>query len=154
MAKSARLPTPVIDFIQQHHGRRPIMFFLAQARERALREDRTLDESKFYYHGPSPQSRETGIIMLGDSCESATRANRPDSEEIIRDTVEKIFNENISLGELNNSGLTLGELKIIKESFIYTLKGMYHNRIRYPEAPDEIDEPAGTAPLVEKGNIN
>jgi hypothetical protein len=33
---------------------------------------------------------------------------------------------------LDDSGLTLGDIKSAKESFIKTLKGRFHVRVRYP----------------------
>lgn len=35
-------------------------------------------------------------------------------------------------GHLDDSGLTFGDLKKIRNSFIKTLKSIHHNRIAYP----------------------
>lgn len=127
------LPPPVIAFIREHHGKRSIRFFLEKARKAAEAKGEELDESPFIYDGPKPQSKETGITMLADACESATRANRPSSGEEIEKIVDSIFEHDINSGQLIECGLSLRELSIIREEFIRTLKGMYHPRIKYPE---------------------
>lgn len=139
MAREKRLPEAIIDFIREHHGTRPVAFFLMQAKKRAAETGEVLDESVFYYPGPKPQSRETAILMLSDSCESATRANRPDSKDEIEQIVNGIIKDNLEKGQLDDSGLTLTEIRTINETLVYTLQGMYHPRIKYP-ASDDVEE--------------
>ncbi|MCC6905828.1 MAG: hypothetical protein IT326_08310, partial [Anaerolineae bacterium] len=66
----------------------------------------------------------------------------------IEKLVASVIDENVALGQLDRSGLTLGDLKQIKETFVHTLKGMYHPRIVYPgqtPPPDDDEEPRATA---------
>ncbi|MGF1507165.1 MAG: HD family phosphohydrolase [Anaerolineae bacterium] len=133
MAKQQRLPTPVIDFIRTHHGTRAILFFLSKAREEAAQSSVPLDdESPYFYDGPKPFTPEQGIVLLADACESATRANRPTSTEEIEGIVDRIFKADIESGQLVASGLSLTDIATIRDTFIRTLKGMYHPRIKYP----------------------
>jgi hypothetical protein len=46
--------------------------------------------------------------------------------------VTRIVDEHLKEGQLDNSGLTLGDIKTVKESFIKTLKGRFHVRVQYP----------------------
>lgn len=141
LAQRYRLPPRVVDFIAEHHGTMPILYFLHQAREEAERAGIELDETPFYYDGPTPQSPETAILMLSDGCESATRANRPATGEEIEEIVTRIIQQRLDANQLDDSGLTLTQLKIIRDSIIRTLKGMYHPRVRYPgDKEPEIEE--------------
>lgn len=132
LARKYRLPQQIIAFIPEHHGTTPIAFFLNMAKEQAQAAGVPLDESEFYYEGPIPQSRESAILMLADACESAVRANRPTSDQEIETAVARIIQQRIDQHQLDESGLTLTDIRTIRESFVRTLKGMYHPRVRYP----------------------
>jgi len=43
-------------------------------------------------------------------------------------------------GQLNESMLTLSDLKMIEDSFVRTLTTMYHGRIKYPSLDEEDDD--------------
>ena len=51
-------------------------------------------------------------------------------------------------GQLDNCDLTLRELRVIQESFVTTLAGYYHSRIKYPNQkdPDEKEGAGGKIP--------
>ena len=132
LARKYRLPPQVTAFISEHHGTMPILYFLNKAREEAAASGEEVDLSRFCYDGPIPQSRETAILMLADGCESAVRANRPTSEEEIEEIVTRIIQQRLDLHQLDDSGLTLTDIKVIKDAFVRTLRGMYHPRIKYP----------------------
>jgi len=132
MARSYRLPQPIAAFIAEHHGTLSILFFLDRARTQAEAAHQTLDERPFFYDGPIPASRETAVLMLADGCESAVRANRPASNEDIDKIVDRIIQQRLDAHQLDGSGLTLNDVSAIRDSFVRTLRGMYHPRIRYP----------------------
>ncbi len=132
LAKRHRLPPRVIDFIAEHHGTMPILFFMHKAKEEAAQSGSEIDESQFCYDGPTPHSPETAILMLSDSCEVAARANRPASSQEIEELVTRIVQQRLDYNQLDDSQLTLTEIKLIKESIVRTLKGIYHPRIKYP----------------------
>jgi putative nucleotidyltransferase with HDIG domain len=132
LARQHRLPRRVRDFIPEHHGTMPMMFFLNKAREQAAQSGAEVNDRDFIYEGPLPQSRETAILMLADACESAVRANRPSSVEEINEIIGRIIRQRIERGQLDESGLSLTDLKIIQRTFVSTLKGVYHPRVQYP----------------------
>ena len=80
--------------------------------------------------------------MICDGSESAVRATQPRSEEEIDKIVGKIIQQRVETGELDDSGLTLADLKTIRSTIVGTLKGVYHPRILYPE--DKSLEPSKT----------
>ena len=70
---------------------------------------------------------------MADAVESATRSLLHPTEDDIRNMIEGIFKGRILDGHLQDSGLTLGEIARMKESFFTTLRTMNHNRIAYPK---------------------
>ena len=131
LARRYRLPIRIHDFIAEHHGNRVVKVFYMRAQEMAG-EDEVVDISRFKHKGPRPRSRETGIVQLADSIEATSTALRPSTEEEIEKLVTRIVDEHLKEGQLDNSGLTLGDIKTVKESFIKTLKGRFHVRVQYP----------------------
>jgi putative nucleotidyltransferase with HDIG domain len=132
LARKYRLPTALIDFISQHHGTLPVMYFYNKALEAADGDDSQVDKTAFSYPGPSPQTRETAILMLADTSESAVRAKRPRNRQEIENIIGEIIDSRVADGQLDHSHLTVDDLKIIREVFVSTLQGMFHPRIVYP----------------------
>ncbi|MGD2068315.1 MAG: HDIG domain-containing protein [Gemmatimonadota bacterium] len=130
LARDANVPDIVSDFIVEHHGTQRIGFFWEKAREE-YGEDQ-LDVDDFTYPGPKPRSKETAIAMLADSVESATRALQDPTPERVRSLIENLVDSKIADGQLDDSPLTLREIRQIKEQFIKVLSGIYHHRIDYP----------------------
>ncbi|MCF7810148.1 HDIG domain-containing protein [bacterium] len=129
IADRYHLPKVIKDFISEHHGKSKLAFFYAKE----LKEKGTVaDESLFRYSGPSPQSIETGIVMLADAVEAATRSMDDHSQEAIEKTVDKLVGLRLSDGDLEECPLTLREIGIIKKTFVQELMGIYHQRIQYP----------------------
>ena len=144
LARDAKVPDVVVDFILEHHGTQRIGFFYEKAKEE-LGDD--LDEARFAYPGPKPQSRETAIVMLADSCESATRAMKDPTPERVRDLVHTIAQSKIDQGQLSEAPLTLRELALIEDQFAKILGGVHHRRIEYPATKHLTDAPdTGPAP--------
>ncbi len=131
LAKRYKLPYRIHQFIAEHHGTRLVKGFLFKAQEQAA-EDETVDPEKFRYPGPRPQTRETAVVMLADVIESTSRALQPNSEKAIEKLVNSLVDEDLTEGQLDESGLTLGDIRLIRESFIKTLKGRFHVRVKYP----------------------
>lgn len=139
LAEQARLPDCVARFIPEHHGTQPIGFFYEQARQAA--PDTEIDPAPYSYPGPRPQTRETVILMLADSAESAAKVLPEPSAARIRGLVERIVERKQELGQLDDAPLTFQELSRIKDQFVVVLTGMYHHRIDYPTAPLLPEEP-------------
>jgi len=131
LAKKYRLPRQIQDFIAQHHGTDITPYFYHE--ECKLKNGVIEDDSCFRYPGPRPQTKETAIVMLADSCEAAVRAAKPSSPEEIEKIVRKIVKEKLERGELDESGLTLKEVEEIRKAFVAALQGVFHPRIQYPE---------------------
>jgi hypothetical protein len=70
--------------------------------------------------------------MLADVIESTSRALQPNSEKAIEKLVNSLIDEDLTEGQLDESGLTLGDIRLIRDSFIKTLKGRFHVRVKYP----------------------
>jgi hypothetical protein len=142
MARRYRLPQRIRDFIREHHGTTQPYFYF-KALKLADGDPTKVDIAEYSYPGPIPQTRESAILMLADSIESAARSIQPSNEEEVTKVVNMIFEKKLQEGQLDESGLTLNDLKAIREVFIDTLQGIYHTRIRYPgqEAPSRIAAP-------------
>lgn len=115
-----------------------------------------VDAKNFRYPGPSPQTRESGIISLADAVESAARTLQKPTPSKIRSLVDEIVFNRIKDGQLDNCGLTVSDLKKMRASFTKTLQSMMHSRIDYPkredssvaEAPDEARASGQTGNVV------
>jgi putative nucleotidyltransferase with HDIG domain len=132
MAVENRLPTAVRDCIAQHHGTGLIKVFYQRAME-AADDPHEVQESAFRYPGPKPQTREAAVLMLADTVEAAARTlERPSRPEVVQ-LVERLVQDRIRDGQLDDAPLSFRDLAIVKRSFINTLTGMFHQRIKYPE---------------------
>lgn len=137
------LPHPVIDFIQQHHGKTLVEYFYREALRIQQREgnaptvgDGQLNplETTFRYPGPKPQTRENGIVMLADAVESSSRALAQPTPGSLRKLVHDLLMKRLLDGQFDESGLTLTELHVVEETLCKGLIALYHSRIKYPEA--------------------
>ncbi|MFH1714965.1 MAG: HDIG domain-containing metalloprotein [Elusimicrobiota bacterium] len=130
LAKKYKLDKAIIDIIEQHHGTSLIQYFYHKAMKESKEE---VNEEKYRYPGPKPNTKEAGIIMLADSAEAAVRSGDEFSHAKIQDIVGKIVNNKFVDGQLDECDITLKDLHIIADSFVKTLVGIYHNRVEYPE---------------------
>ncbi|HYJ80011.1 MAG TPA: HDIG domain-containing protein, partial [Longimicrobiaceae bacterium] len=133
LAEEHRLPDAVKAFITQHHGTQPISFFLDEAR--SSDPQARINPADYAYGGPRPQTRETAVVMLADSVESAARVLRDPSPARIRELVDRIVGAKIAAGQLDECPLTLREIQVAKEVLARSLSGMYHHRLDYPTPP-------------------
>lgn len=134
LAKKYGLPERLREFIPQHHGTTLAAYFHRKAKANG---GATINEDDYRYPGPKPQSREAAILMLADGVEATTRAERPHSPEQIRTIIDRIVNDRLRDGQLDESELTLRNIDQIKEAFLGVLQGLFHPRIKYPEPPPE-----------------
>jgi hypothetical protein len=129
LAKKHNLPRRVIDIIRQHHGTGKIKYFYNKAKEMEL----DIDETQFQYHGPKPQSKEAAIVMIADIVESTSKSLNDFSENKIRKVLDDTVWRLIKEGQLDESPLTIKELKTIKKNMLPILMGVYRKRLEYPE---------------------
>lgn len=132
MAKEINLPDVIIDFIRSHHGTSTIKYFYEKASNQPENKQEVQEED-FRYDGPIPHTKETGILLLADGIEAASRAMKDPSYSKLENLVNRLVDERIAEGQLSNTSLTFQNLSVIKESFLKILVGMYHGRIEYPD---------------------
>ncbi len=134
MAKRAGLPRAVRVFIPEHQGAELISYFHHKALQfQAADPSIEINEADFRYAGPNPQSRETGIVMLADSCEAALRSLKEATPEVAANMIQKIFRARWKAGALANSGLSRQDLNQISEVFLQVWQQSNHQRIAYPQ---------------------
>jgi len=132
LAHEYKLPKILHQFIASHHGTTLVEFFYHQASKEQEQKGQTLEESDFRYPGPKPRNRETGIVMLCDAIEGATRALSEPTPTRIENVVNALLMKRLLDGQFNECDLTMRELRRIETSLVKTLCGMYHGRIAYP----------------------
>jgi cyclic-di-AMP phosphodiesterase PgpH len=135
LARQSRIPEPIIDFIQQHHGTTLVEYFYRQASESKKLDPNgsAVDESSFRYPGPKPQTKEAGILMLADAVESASRVLVEPTPARIESLVEDISRKRLLDGQFDECGLTLEEVRQINDSLVKSLTAVYHGRVKYPD---------------------
>lgn len=134
MARKHRLPTAIQAFIPEHQGSMQISYFYHQALEIAAKDPRIIvDEADFRYDGPIPQSRETGILMLADSCEAALRSLKDACPEQALNMLNNILRARWQDNQLIDSGLKREEMSQIAEIFVQVWQQFHHKRIAYPK---------------------
>jgi putative nucleotidyltransferase with HDIG domain len=131
LAKKFNLPSPIIDFIQTHHGTTKAYFFYKKFLDKNPR--RTDMEKSFAYSGPKPFSKETAIVMMADAVEASSRSLANYSEENISELVERIVYIQEQDGQYSETPLTFKDISDIKSVFIKRLSNIYHARIAYPK---------------------
>jgi putative nucleotidyltransferase with HDIG domain len=135
LARQYKLPRPVVDFIQQHHGTTLVEYFYREAVRMQENNGQGAAEleAAFRYPGPKPQNRENGVVMLADAAESSCRTLHEPAPNTIRKLVHDLVMKRLLDGQFEESGLTLTELHTIEESLSKSLIALYHARIKYPE---------------------
>ncbi|MGB3298861.1 MAG: HDIG domain-containing metalloprotein [Phormidesmis sp.] len=135
MARKYRLPKAVQAFIPEHQGDMKISYFYQQAKAKQASEPSlVVNEADFEYDGPIPQSPETGITMLADSCEAALRSLNPDaSMDEAYSMVDKILRARWRNRQMVESGLSRDDMDIIASVFIQVWQQHNHKRIAYPK---------------------
>jgi putative nucleotidyltransferase with HDIG domain len=129
IAKKNRLPLLVEDAIKEHHGTRMVSFFY----QKALSENLNVSPDDFRYPGPKPRTKESGIIMLADSCEAAFKSFRELNPSKIENMIEEIVNRVYNERQLDDSGLSLKDLDEIVQEFSKILSLRIKTRIAYPK---------------------
>ena len=134
MARKARLPKVVQAFIPEHQGSMLISYFHHQAQQISQQDlTKSVNDDDFRYAGPAPQSRETGIVMVADSCEAALRSLKDATPEEALNMINKILRARWQDGQLAESGLTREEMSTIARIFVQVWQQSNHQRIAYPK---------------------
>lgn len=159
LARANGLPEAIVDFMHMHHGDGVLEYFWAKCQEQGNPRKLTVDA--FRYPGKRPQSKETAILAIVDAVEAASRTLRQPDVKQIEALVQRIVYGKLHLGQLDESGLTMSELKTLANQLVETLKASHHVRIEYPwqreqraetqriveQSLDSADAPRSTAPV-------
>ena len=132
LARASKLPQVIVDIIEQHHGVSLMGFFYHKARNQHQPGQPEVNEGDFRYPGPKPHSAESGLVMLGDVCEAATRSMAEHTPLKIRSLVKSVVNQAFSDGQLDECDLKTSELAAVINIFTSILIGIYHHRVAYP----------------------
>jgi putative nucleotidyltransferase with HDIG domain len=131
ITRKHQLPESVIDFIRTHHGNTRVDYFYQSFLKNS--PEKFVDENIFRYPGPIPFSKETGVLMLADSVEAASRSLKNPDAQSINDLVERIIDYKLEQNQLDNCDITLKDLETIKLIFKTMLMSIYHVRIDYQQ---------------------
>jgi putative nucleotidyltransferase with HDIG domain len=132
LAQKYKVPKVLQDFMLQHHGTTPVIYFYHKSKNNNDNsQDVKLDD--FRYGGPKPQSPETAIVMLADTVEAAVRSMQEPTPEKIDDLIRKLIREKLEDGQLDECRLTLKDLDTIATAFKNTICGIFHERVEYPD---------------------
>lgn len=137
LSEKYHLPPRIRDFIREHHGTSATKYQYCRALEQAKKAPDKVDRSKFTYPGPKPRTKETALLMLADGCEAKARAELPKTDEDLRGLIRKVIDTCMQEGQLEESPLTLRDIKIISETFYKVLQNIHHPRLKYPEVKDK-----------------
>jgi cyclic-di-AMP phosphodiesterase PgpH len=135
LARKHKLPERIIDFIHMHHGDGLLEYFWARCKSQG--NPSGLVEADFRYPGVKPQSRETAILAICDAVEAASRTLKSPDDRAIQNLVQRIVYGKLHLGQLDESGLSVADLRVISNSLMETIKHAHHGRIEYPWQEEE-----------------
>ncbi len=142
LAAKYGLKKPIRDVIASHHGTSLVYYFYHRAiTESKNTEEGAITEEDFRYAGPLPKSKESSIISLADSCEAASRSLKKQTPQKITALIKEIFRNKLIDGQLDESKLTIAEIKIVEASIIKSLNTMLHSRISYPKVTQNESNP-------------
>jgi putative nucleotidyltransferase with HDIG domain len=132
LAREHAVPRVLRDAIRQHHGTRLMKFFYTRALEQKDEDATDLTEEKYRYPGPRPQNKVMGVLMLADAIEAASRTLSEPTTAKIRGLIRTITDDCLQDGQLDETDLTLSDLRLVAEAFHRVLANIFHQRIDYP----------------------
>ena len=113
MAIKHKLNPEIVNVIQEHHGTSLIRFFYHRALKQRDEIQKEFEEGNaheedipevkqesFRYGGPKPRTRESAIISLADSVESASRSLQKPTPKKIDELIDDIFRDRLNDGQL------------------------------------------------------
>lgn len=127
--KENHMPQPIIDIALQHHGTTLLKYFYYKAKE----TNPDIKESDYRYSGPKPQTKEIAIINISDSVEAAVRSAAEPTMAKITEIIDGIIKDRFLDNQFTDCDITIKEIRMIRDTLIATLNGIYHQRIQYPD---------------------
>lgn len=133
LAKKYKLPSPILDAIEQHHGNGLIHYFYEKAKKNIAEtnSDEVLNEADFRYGGKPAECSEMVILSLADACEAASRTIDKPTPQKITNLINEIFEQKLNDGQLDYAKLNMSEINQVKSSIIFSLSNMLHGRVSY-----------------------
>ncbi|HEU4536034.1 MAG TPA: hypothetical protein VFS00_18040, partial [Polyangiaceae bacterium] len=119
-----------VEFSYTHHGTQLVEFFWHKCLEQG--NPKGLTEKNFRYPGMKPQTKETAILMLVDSIEAAARTIDPPERDKFEDMIKRVIFTKLKAGQLDESGLTMEDCRVLITRLPDALQNMHHSRIKYP----------------------
>ncbi|HEU0036888.1 MAG TPA: HDIG domain-containing protein [Kofleriaceae bacterium] len=129
-ARRAGLHERIVDFMHMHHGNGVLEYFWGRCCEQGNPKGMSIEQ--FRYPGHPPQSRETAILAICDAVEAASRTLKKPDAKSIDALVQRIVYGKLHLGQLDESGLSMSDLRRVSDSLRETIKHANHGRIEYP----------------------
>ena len=129
LLRESRIPEEIKNIVLTHHGNSPVIYFY----NKSLTENGEADVDDFRYPGPRPTTREEAIVMLADTVEAAARSIPNADKESIRELIEKLVNQKVNDGQLDDCDISLRDISRIISAFVTVLSGAFHERIEYPK---------------------
>jgi cyclic-di-AMP phosphodiesterase PgpH len=145
MAEQYGLPHVLRKFMTEHHGTLLAGHFYNQACKQEGVEN--VDKESFRYPGPKPNSKETAIVMLADACESACRAIKQPTPDLIDTRIDTLVKQRIDDGQFDECPISMQEITIIKQTFSRVLRGIQHQRLEYHSLLRSVTPPAEASKL-------
>jgi hypothetical protein len=135
LAREHNLPRVLADAIRQHHGTRMMQFFFDRAVKQSHAgeaETTEIAEAEYRYPGPLPQSKAMGVLMLADAVEAASRTLTEPTPGKIREMIRSIVEDCLRDNQLDETDLTLSDLRVLTDAFVRVLSSIFHQRVDYP----------------------
>jgi len=129
-AEEYNLPDSIVAGIKEHHGTNVAYFFYNKAKE--MYTDKEINIADFRYKGTIPHSKETAVLMLADAIEATSRSMQNSKPEQLSKMIQKTIEDKMFEDQLNDSSLTINDLKELGEGFLQGLEGSTHTRVPYP----------------------
>ena len=153
------IPEPVVEFAYTHHGTQVVEYFWHKCLNSG--NPKALTEEHFRYPGMKPQTKETAILMLVDSIEAASRTIDPPERDKFEEMIQRIVFTKLRAGQLDESGLTVADLRTLVTRMSDTLVNMFHHRIRYPwqdqrrvTGPNALPSSPGIGSIAVRGTLS
>ncbi len=139
-ARKAGLHERIVDFMHMHHGNGVLEYFWGKTKEQGNPHNFTVEH--FRYPGHPPQTRETAILAICDAVEAASRTLKKPDAKSIDSLVQRIVYGKLHLGQLDESGMSMADLRRVSDSLRETIRHANHGRIEYPWQKAEQDASA------------
>lgn len=123
------LPEALAQIAEEHHGDQTVSYFL----NKSIRmTDEKMNSDLFRYKGPRPSTKISGIIMIVDTVEAATRAQGINKDPVLfRAFIHKLIADKMNSGQFSDCPLTFKDFSLIEETLLKSIPAIYHQRIKY-----------------------